>query len=205
MISKSDHFEMCLNIWCTLLCTCICLFFGLVIFFFSFFVAIFMFYFGGFFSAEAGHGRIWTAWTEAFKKKKKKTTQSWRQSASRGSEWLFFFPFFLKQRGSRAWMQYRKQPYAPTAMFSPLWFFAKDSNTSMLKKINGCMSLSFFFLYIELPFFRPRVSHTTLASDFRTQGFKKKRKMFRLQVKQLRRLLVLLNKSTYVHTNRIGR
>lgn len=26
MISKSDDFEMCLNIWCTLLCTCICLF-----------------------------------------------------------------------------------------------------------------------------------------------------------------------------------
>lgn len=26
MISKSDDFEMCLNIWCTLLCTCICFF-----------------------------------------------------------------------------------------------------------------------------------------------------------------------------------
>lgn len=24
MISKSDNFEMCLNIWCTLLCTCVC-------------------------------------------------------------------------------------------------------------------------------------------------------------------------------------
>lgn len=31
MNSKSDHFEMCLNIWCTLLCTC--MFFLFVLFF----------------------------------------------------------------------------------------------------------------------------------------------------------------------------
>lgn len=100
MISKSDHFEMCLNIWCTLLCTCICLFFGLVIVggLFFFFVTIFLSVCFFFFSAEAGHGRVWTAWTEALKKNKR-NVQSWRQNASRGSELLillFLGLFFFK-------------------------------------------------------------------------------------------------------------
>lgn len=39
MISKSDHFEMCSNIWCTLLCTCV-FFFGLVMFVFVAFLLL---------------------------------------------------------------------------------------------------------------------------------------------------------------------
>lgn len=38
MISKSGDFEMRLNIWCTLLCTCICLFSACHVFFFFVFL-----------------------------------------------------------------------------------------------------------------------------------------------------------------------
>lgn len=47
MISKSDDFEMCLNIWCTLLCTCMFGFFSI--------------------DPERGwHEQAQSAWTEAF-------------------------------------------------------------------------------------------------------------------------------------------
>lgn len=84
----------------------------------------------------------------------------------------FIIFVFLKQRGSRARMQYRKQPYAPTAMFSPLWFFAKDSNTSMLKQINKQLHVAFLYFCTSRSHFPSScLAHNALASDFRTQDF----------------------------------